>query len=287
MNNDPGDPNGVVSLVSATANSINCAYLRLAHEVTLPKLVAVAKSMGVSDPLSTTEPSIVLGTNDVHPIEMTAAYATVADGGIYHPPTFVNHITGPGGQLVYSGETKGRRVFSPLIAEEALIALQATVQYGTGTAAALPNVAVAGKTGTTELSDDAWFNGITPTFAASVWLGDPVRRYPMYIDGQEVYGASYPTQIWRAVAQYALQGVPYIAWPTPDYNLMPPVKYIISPGLERDDLFAHGYPPPAAPTSVPSTTGVPFIKPAVPPAKTTPPIGPRVATGTVPGLRRT
>jgi penicillin-binding protein 1A len=282
MNNDPGDPDGVVSLVSATAESINCAYLRLAHEVTLPKLVAVAKSMGVSDPLSTTEPSIVLGTNDVHPIEMTAAYATVADGGVYHPPTFVNHIVGPTGQLVYNGELKGRRVFSPLVAEEALVALQATVQYGTGTAAALPGVAVAGKTGTTELSDDAWFNGITPTFAASVWIGDPVKRYPMYIDGQEVYGASFPTQIWRSVAQYALQGTPYEPWPTPDYNLMPPVKYIISPGLEHDDLYAHGYPPPAAPTTVPSTTGLPFIKPATTKAKTTSLIGPRVATGTVP-----
>lgn len=277
MNNDPGDPNGVVSLVQATAESINCAYLRLAHEVSLEKLVAVAKSMGVSEPLPTNEPSIVLGTVEVHPAEMTAAYATVADGGVYHPPTFISRVVDQSGNLIYNGETPGRRVFSALIASEALVALQATVQYGTGTGAAIPNTDVAGKTGTTELSDDAWFNGITPTFASSVWIGDPSKRFPMYIGGEEVYGASFPAQIWKTVAEYALRHTPYIAFPQPDYNLTPPVKYIISPGLERDDLFAHGYPPPVVTTTVPpSTTTLPTktggnTPPASSPIVSTPP----------------
>lgn len=286
MNNDPGDPNGVVSLVQATADSINCAYLRLAYEVSLSKLVAVAKSMGVSEDLPTNEPSIVLGTADVHPIEMTAAYATVADGGIYHTPTFINRIVDQSGNVIYDGETAGRRVFSPLVAQEALEALQATVQYGTGTAAALPNADVAGKTGTTELSDDAWFNGITPTFAASVWIGDPVQRYPMYIDGDEVYGASFPTQIWRAVAQYALRDTPDVSWPQPDYDLLPPIKYIISPGLEQDDLYDHGYPPPVVTTTVPrpSTT----TKPASTSPKTPPPTNsvPSTPSGSAPTLSK-
>ena len=53
MHNDPGDPNGVVSLVEAMALSINCAFLRLAHEVTLKKVIDVARSMGLSDGRST------------------------------------------------------------------------------------------------------------------------------------------------------------------------------------------------------------------------------------------
>jgi penicillin-binding protein 1A len=276
MENDA--PAGVVSLVEATALSINCAYLRLVHEVTLPKLVAVAHSMGISQPLPTDDPSLVLGSRAVYPLEMAAAYATVADGGIYHTPAFVNHIVDQSGDVVYNGETHGRRVFSSLIADEALLALRATVQYGTGTSASLPDADVAGKTGTTQNSDDAWFNGITPTFAASVWMGYQQGELPMYVgwDGgpcpypptdpvleeggvcSEVYGAQYPAEIWRTVAQYTLQHTPYISWPTPDYDLMPPVKYIISPQLEHDDIIDHDYPPPP-----PTTTTTPAPTPPV------------------------
>jgi membrane peptidoglycan carboxypeptidase len=241
MNNDPGDPNGVVSVVEATALSINCAYLRLAHEVGLQKVIDVAKDMGLSDPtLNPKNPSLVIGTEAVHPIEMAAAYATVADGGVYHAPTFVSKVVDRSGAVIYNGESEGKRVFSDQIADEAIIALRATVQYGTGTAAALPNAEVAGKTGTTENSVDAWFNGITPTLVSSVWIGDPKGEMPMYVDGEEVFGADYPTQIWHDVMAYGLKDVPYTAFPPPDPSLMAPVKYIDSDSLARDDLLSHG-----------------------------------------------
>jgi penicillin-binding protein 1A len=254
LHNDPGDPNGVVTLVQATALSINCAYLRLGYVVGLPEVIRVARSMGVSDQtLSASNPSLVIGTEAVEPIEMAAAYATVADGGIYHTPCFINRVVGPGGQLIYNGELPGRRVFSDQVADEAIVALQAVVQYGTGTAAALPGVDVAGKTGTTSNSVDAWFNGITPTLVSSVWIGNPAGEVPMYVGGQEVFGASYPTQIWHDVMEYALRGVPYSQFPAPDPTLMPPVEYIDTPGLQRDDLISHGEPP-LPPTTIVTTT---------------------------------
>ncbi|MGO9660064.1 MAG: transglycosylase domain-containing protein [Acidimicrobiales bacterium] len=241
MHNDAGDPNGVVSLVEATALSINCAFLRLAHEVTLQKVINVAKSMGLTDStLNPMNPSLVLGSEAVKPVEMAAAYATVADGGIYHSPRFVNRVVDRTGTVLYNGEGPGRRVFSAQVADEALVALRAVVQYGTGTSASLSNADVAGKTGTTENSVDAWFNGITPTLVSSVWLGDPRGEVPMYVDGVEVFGADYPTQIWHDVMQYALSHVPYSAWPTPDVYDLPPVKYIFSYSLEEDDLLSHG-----------------------------------------------
>jgi penicillin-binding protein 1A len=240
MNNDPGDPNGVVSIVEATALSINCAFLRLAHEVTLSKVVNLARSMGLTDAtLNPMNPSLVIGSEAVKPLEMAAAYATVADGGIYHSPRFVNRVVDRTGTVIYNGEGPGRRVFSAQVAAEALVALRAVVQYGTGTAAALSNADVAGKTGTTENSVDAWFNGITPTMASSVWLGDPRGEVPMYVNGAEVFGADYPTQIWHDVMQYALAHTPYIAFPTPDSYDLPPVKYIYSASLEQDDLLSH------------------------------------------------
>ncbi len=118
--------------------------------------------------------------------------------------------------------------------------MRATVQYGTGTAAALPNADVAGKTGTTENSVDAWFNGITPTLVSSVWIGDPKGEVPMYVNGEEVFGADYPTQIWHDVMAFALKDVPYTAFPPPDPSLMAPERYIDSDALARDDLLSHG-----------------------------------------------
>ena len=274
LNNDPGDPNGVVNLVTATALSINCAYLRLAHQVSLDKVIDVAHSMGVSDPtLDPANPSLVIGTEAVKPVEMAAAYATVADGGVYHPPGFVNRVVDRTGAVIYNGETTGWRVFSAQVADEAIVALRATVEWGTGTAAALPNAEVAGKTGTTSNSVDAWFNGITPDLVASVWIGNPYREVPMYYaDGEEVYGADTPTQIWHDVMTYALANVPYTAFPPPDPALMPPVDYIDSPALARDDLISHGYiPPPTTTTTAPAhkttvpTTAAP--PPSVPPSQ--------------------
>jgi penicillin-binding protein 1A len=293
LNNDPGDPDGVVSLVEATALSINCAFLRLAHEVGLKKVIKVARSMGVSDAtLNPANPSLVIGTEAVKPIEMAAAYATVANGGIYHTPSFVNRVVDRTGAVIYDGETTGRRVFSAQIADEALVALRATVQYGTGTAAALPNVEAAGKTGTTSNSVDAWFNGVTPNLVASVWMGNPKKEEPMYYaDGAEVYGAGTPTQIWHDVMAYALAHVTSSVFPEPNPSLMPSVKYIDSTALARDDLISHGYvPPPPTTTTTTTTTTIPGRSPkfntiptarsrggpngtgvTAPPASTTPP----------------
>jgi membrane peptidoglycan carboxypeptidase len=117
---------------------------------------------------------------------------------------------------------------------------------------------------------DAWFNGITPTLAASVWLGDPKGEVPMYVNGVEVFGADYPTQIWRDVVQFGLSGVAYSAFPPPDAADMPPIKYIFSPALEQDDLLSHGGVGPTScvwagsivpcPTTTTTTTTVPGPK---------------------------
>lgn len=292
LNNDAFISYGPVSIVEATAQSINCAYLRLAHQVTLPRVIAVARSMGLTDStLNPGTPSLVIGTEAVRPIEMAAAYATVADGGIYHAPSFVSRVVGPSGQLLYDGQSPGRRVFSQQVAAEALVALRATVQYGTGTAAELPNADVAGKTGTTQQSWDAWFNGITPTLAASVWVGDPAGEVPLYNGaGQEVYGADTPTQIWHDVMAYALANVPYSAFPSPSPSEMAPVVYIDPPSLQKADLLSHGYyaPPTTATTRKKAKKrGSRHPKPAPAPFATTVPKGVPTSATSTPGATGT
>ena len=69
-------------------------------------------------------PSIVIGSIAVHPIEMAAAYAAVADNGVYHTPSFIDHIVDRSGATIYMGQDPGHAVMSPQVAEEATVALQ-------------------------------------------------------------------------------------------------------------------------------------------------------------------
>jgi len=100
----------------------------------------------------------------------------------------------------------------------------------------------------------------------------------MYINGVEVFGAGAPTQIWHDVMAYALKGALYAAFPNPDPAEMPPVRYIDSPSLARDDLIWHGYVPPPTTTTTTSPKGKKLgpghhpgaTRGARPPATTTP-----------------
>lgn len=248
LHNDPGDPNGKVDLVTATADSINCAYMRVANSVGLPAVVAMARRLGITTPINVHDPSLVLGAEEVHPLQMTAAYAAVADYGIYHSPAFINHIVNAAGTTIYTEDTAGTRVVPAQIAEEAIIDLQGTVAFGTGVGAQLPGRQVAGKTGTTNNSVAAWFNGFTPQLASSVWMGDPKGAVPIYIGGVEVYGANYPTTIWHNVMATALADQPVVDFTPPNTAAIPPVTYIVAPG----DLHPHYYP--TTTTTIPTTT---------------------------------
>ena len=180
--------------VRSTAPS--CAW---AHEVTLPKVIAGGSEYGRGDSTSRpAQPVTGAGHRGVRPIEMAAAYATVADGGIYHSPRFVSRVVDRTGRSSTTGKARATgcsrnrwrpKPWSPWG--------HGRVRHGDGGGAAEPDVA--GKTGTTENSSDAWFNGITPTLVASVWIGDPKGEVPMYVNGVEVFGADYPTRIWHDV----------------------------------------------------------------------------------------
>jgi hypothetical protein len=88
--------------------------------------------------------------------------------------------------------------------------LQGVLQYGTGVAAQIPGVQIAGKTGTTENYGDAWFVGFTPDVVAAIWVGYPNKLVPMLTEfhGQTVEGGTFPALIWKAFMEKAL---PYMA----------------------------------------------------------------------------
>ena len=271
IHNDEGTALGPISVVSATANSVNCAFVRMAHEVGLSKVVDMAHRLGLHEqfPLN---PSLVIGAEETTVLEMAGAYASLAADGVYHAPQFVDHIVDSAGVTIFKADTAGKRVLETQIAREAVQTLRAVVQYGTGTAANLADHQVAGKTGTTERNTDAWFNGFTPQLATSVWMGSPKGQIPMTnVGGITVFGGTYPARIWRTYTSAALKDQPSIDFPLPDPSKIPSGKLITSTQLRRDSPFDSLAPSSTVPTA---TTGPPTTVPpptSVPTATTKPP----------------
>lgn len=272
--NSEGNASGAISVVSATANSVNCAFLRIAKDVGLQKVIDMAHRLGMTEKFLAV-PSIVIGSEGVTVLDMASAYATLGDDGVYHQPSFVDHIVDRTGATIYKNNPAGKRVLDPQISRLAVQTLRSVVQYGTGTAAALPDRPVIGKTGTTEQNTDAWFNGVTPQLATSIWMGDPKGRTPMYnVGGITVFGGTYPARIWHAYTEAALQGQPAIDFPGPDYSKIPGYKFIGSPvGATTPGATTatarRTTPTSKAPTTIPSNP--------LPPV--TPPPGPGITSG--------
>jgi len=214
-NNYEGEVFGPMSLTDATAYSVNCAYARLALRVGLTHVAQTAHDMGITAHLNVV-PSMTLGTNDVTPLQMASAYATLAADGVYHQPHLVERVDRPDGSVLFRNTSPGKQVIPPEIAREATQVLQQVVIAGTGQAAALAGRPVAGKTGTAENYQDAWFVGYTPNLASAVWMGDPVGEQPMRgIGGIDVVGGSYPARMWSGYMTAALAPLPVEGFTAP------------------------------------------------------------------------
>jgi penicillin-binding protein 1A len=237
--NDEGQRVGYTNLTNALAWSVNCAYARLGLSEGLAKVVSMAKQLGITSPLSPL-PSMSIGSEEVLPIDMAGAYATFADDGVHHRPYLVDKVVDRNGKVMLTGADKGTQVLTPQKAREEVQMLRAVVQYGTGTAAALPGRQVAGKTGTSDNNANAWFIGFTPQLTAAVWMGSPVGNVPMLSVGgksasgvyeyyRTVFGGTYPALMWHEFMQDALQGQPAIDFGLPDQRDLGAVTYVRNP----------------------------------------------------------
>jgi penicillin-binding protein 1A len=193
---------GTMSLLSATANSVNTIFAQLIAKVGVKNTMYMARRLGITEPVGSRyfEPAcaITLGAVGFTPLELTNVYATFADGGIHHDPQAFQQVRGPRGGLIPL-DTKGTRVLTPSVAAQLTYALQGVVQHGTGVAASLGDRPVAGKTGTAENFQDAWFCGYVPQLATCVWVGYPGGEIPLYnVEGVgEVAGGTLPAEIWK------------------------------------------------------------------------------------------
>ena len=169
---------------------MNTAAVRLAEYIGRDKIVQKARQLGVTSPLHS-HPSLALGSAEMTLLELTAAYATVANGGKMVWPEGINTVTGANFIDLYRRQVIDEQILTPDAVDGMITMLQATLRGGTGWRAQLPGF-VAGKTGTSSEYRDAWFVGFTQDLVVGIWVGNDNGK-PM----QQVSGGGLPAMIFR------------------------------------------------------------------------------------------
>jgi penicillin-binding protein 1A len=201
VSNYGGTEQGVLSLIDATRVSSNTAYAQLMLEVGPEDVVDLAEDAGFADGQLEPFNALVLGTEEVSPLDMASAYSTWGHEGIHTDPISIVRVVRPDGSE-WRPEQDTTEVLTPEQNAQLVFALRQPVEAGTATAARLP-VQAAGKTGTTQDNRDAWFVGFLPNgMTASVWMGydplpDGTPRFMNNVHGRAVTGGSFPAEIWH------------------------------------------------------------------------------------------
>jgi penicillin-binding protein 1A len=193
---------GEVTLSHALARSLNSVAVQLANEVGPAAIVETAWRMGIESDL-TPNLSIALGTSEVTPLELTAAYVPFANGGYRPDIHFVRRILSADGEVLYQHRSSnGPRVARPEVIGMMNAMMAETVSEGTARRAAFGWPA-AGKTGTTQNARDAWFVGYTSNLTTGVWFGNDDGK-----PTRNLTGGSLPAEAWNTFMAAAHEGVP-------------------------------------------------------------------------------
>jgi penicillin-binding protein 1A len=175
-------------------------------------------------------------------------------------------VTSRGGSWLGRLRPDGARAMPQSVADTVTSVLQTVAQYGTGTAAALSDRPVAGKTGTAENYEDAWFCGYVPQLATCVWVGYPSREIPLLnVEGvPEVFGGSIPAEIWHDFMTEAVASLPVRQFAPAPTGVQQPYQTTYSSSTTTTTEVAPPPPPPA--TTTPTQPAAPPVEAAAPPS---------------------
>lgn len=174
--NSDGGYLGEITVRRALESSQNIPFVEMMEEVTPKRAISYLEDMGITS-LTEGDESLALALggleNGVTPLEMAAAYATIANDGIYIEPTFYTNVTNKKGDEVLKVKQKSKRVFSSQVAYVMKELLKQPVEgeYGTATYCSISGIDVAAKTGTTDDNYDKWLCGFTPYYTSVTWFG--------------------------------------------------------------------------------------------------------------------
>lgn len=209
---------GQISLLSATAHSVNTVFVPLGIKVGPENVVEAARRAGIPESVAMMPtPSVVLGVASPHVLDVASAYATFAANGIYAKPYLISQVLGSNKGVLYEGKPQTQEVFAADVMADLTYALKNVVTNGSGFAALKLGRPVAGKTGTSQSNASAWFSAYTPQIAASVALfRDDATQSLKGIGGlTSVTGGSFPARIWTSFMKGALKGEPVLDFPAP------------------------------------------------------------------------
>ena len=207
--NYEGNYIGTITLTKALAISSNAAAVRVSQTVGIPNVIQAARRNGIASPLPS-YPAIALGAVDVTPLELVAAYAPFANGGLRVHPRLVRRIEGADGTVLWAAETvRPDTVMDARDAYQLTSMLRGVVDNGTARTVREAGVKgpVAGKTGTTNNAADVWFVGYTPSLVAGVWFGyDTPKQIAPHASGGHLAApawADFYANGWREPASSA------------------------------------------------------------------------------------
>ncbi|MBM3678686.1 MAG: PBP1A family penicillin-binding protein, partial [Actinobacteria bacterium] len=269
---------GEADLRTAMLHSDNAVYAQLTSVVRPANIVKMARRLGIRSELPAYF-SIGLGAVAVNTLDMTRAYATLAndgrrvDGAIMGDrPRVIEDVRFRRTSRVVANAPVERQVIPPGKAELVTSILQDVVAKGTGKRARIAGQPVAGKTGTTDNYGDAWFVGYTPDLVVAIWVGYPNELRPMLTEfhGEPVAGSTLPAILWKEFmsSERTARGSLGGDFPTEPYLGAIPTRVVFRGGWKLDngyctnsrvlDFFAGEGPDTQAPCA-PNEVPVPLV----------------------------
>ncbi len=220
--NNAGYEINEMTVLEATVKSVNVVYSQLIMHIGGYGTAKIAMDMGIETPLNP-YPAIGLGglTTGVSPLEVCAAFSTLANYGIRNDPVAILKVVDNDGTVMEEHQGESSQVLSPINAYRAIEILQQVMLRGTGTRARLEDRPCAGKTGTTQEAENAWFTGFTPNLAACVWMGYPEKNVKMEnIHDMRVQGGAHPAMIWNLFMKEATKKLPVEDFARPQEDII-------------------------------------------------------------------
>ena len=193
---------GLTTVRYAIAASQNIPMLKAINEIGVDKSAEFLKSIGIEITDSQKNMTIALGSAEASPLQMAAAYAAIANDGVYIEPTFYTKVVDSEGNVILKAEQESKTVMSSATAYVVKEILTEVVRSGAGGYAAISGISVGVKTGTSSDDADRWFCGFTPYYTAATWYG--------FDEGREtvIYNGNPSGRIWDGVMEQIHQGLP-------------------------------------------------------------------------------
>ncbi|OGR10918.1 MAG: carboxypeptidase [Desulfobacula sp. GWF2_41_7] len=208
---------GQMILKKALTESVNTIAAQMVEKAGPDAVIRTARTCGIESPLQEVY-SVALGTSNVTPYEMAAAYSVFATLGVMHEPFLFWRVEDAYGRILYEHIVQEKRVLDPSITYQLVDMMKSVIDIGSGKSirALGFNRAAAGKTGTTDSFNDAWFTGFTPTLCTSVWTGFDKEKKLLDSHNVGITGGRGAAPIWADFMINALNSDPERDFPIPD-----------------------------------------------------------------------